>query len=67
MSGLGTLFDGIIVVGISSVQVALTKFRVDLYDMLVVDAHAKKFEIKNRHLLILADKKFDEVCLVIVK
>jgi len=59
VSGLGTLFDGIVVPGISSVQVALAKLRVDLCDVLVVDAHAKKFEIKNRHLLILADKKFD--------
>jgi len=59
VSGLGTLFKGVIVPGISSVQVALARLRIDLCDVLVVDAHAKKFELKNRHLLILADKRFD--------
>jgi len=59
VSGLGTLFNGETVPGISSVQVALARLRIDLCDVLVVDAHAKKFELKNRHLLILADKNFD--------
>ncbi|RLI78224.1 precorrin-6y C5,15-methyltransferase (decarboxylating) subunit CbiE [Archaeoglobales archaeon] len=64
VSGLGTKFNGSIEPGISSVQVALVKLGVDLCDVVVVDAHAKKPENLNellrfRHLLILADRKFD--------
>ncbi len=76
VSGLGVKLRGLIESGISSVQVALAKLGVDLCDVAVVDAHAKKPEnldelLKFRHLLILADKKFDitifgnrEVCLI---
>uniref|UniRef100_A0A7C3YQ59 Cobalt-precorrin-7 (C(5))-methyltransferase n=1 Tax=Geoglobus ahangari TaxID=113653 RepID=A0A7C3YQ59_9EURY len=64
VSGLGCKLNGLIEPGISSVQVALAKLGVDLCDVIVVDAHAKKPEnlnelLKFRHLLILADKKFD--------
>ncbi len=63
VAGLGKLFDGEIESGISSVQVALAKLGIDLCEVAVVDAHAKKFEefelLKKRHLLILADKSFD--------
>jgi len=76
VSGLGSKFNGLIESGISSVQVALAKLGVDLCDVVVVNAHAKKPEnldelLKFRHLLILADKNFDvtifgnrEVCLM---
>ncbi len=62
--GLGNKFKGLIEPGISSVQVALAKLGVDLCDVTVIDAHANKPEnldelLKFRHLLILADKKFD--------
>jgi cobalt-precorrin-7 (C5)-methyltransferase len=55
--------------GISSIQLALARLKVDLTDVVVVDAHAKKKEeyvpeILNafkigRSALILADSKFD--------
>ncbi len=63
VSGLGTKIHGRVEPGISSVQIALAKLGVDLCDVVVVDAHAKcdiDFELlKHRHLLILADRKFD--------
>ena len=51
--------------GISSVQVALARLGIDLTDVVVVDAHAKDFDLsvlellKYRHLLILTDRRFD--------
>ena len=62
VAGLGKLFGGEVEPGISSVQVALARFGVDLCEVAVVDAHAKRFDrlnLSHRHLLILADKKFD--------
>ncbi len=64
VSGLGSKINGIVEPGISSVQLALAKLGIDLCDVAVVDAHAKKAEnleelLKLRHLLILADKNFD--------
>jgi cobalt-precorrin-7 (C5)-methyltransferase len=63
IAGLGKLFDGKIEPGISSVQIALAKLGIDLCEVVVINAHAKKFKefelLKNRHLLILADKNFD--------
>ncbi len=60
VAGLGKLFSGEIEPGISSVQIALARLGVDLCEVVVVDAHAKRFDgILNRHLLILADRKFD--------
>ena len=62
VSGLGKLFGKEVEPGISSVQVALAKLGVDLCEVVVVDAHAKRFDridLLNRHLLILADRKFD--------
>lgn len=51
--------------GISSVQLALAKLKVDLTEVVVVDCHARDFDsstldfLKYRHLLILADRRFD--------
>ncbi len=51
--------------GISSVQLALAKLKVDLTEVVVVDCHARDFDsstldfFKYRHLLILADRRFD--------
>uniref|UniRef100_A0A7C3M871 Cobalt-precorrin-7 (C(5))-methyltransferase n=1 Tax=Archaeoglobus fulgidus TaxID=2234 RepID=A0A7C3M871_ARCFL len=51
--------------GISSVQLALAKLRVDLTEVVVVDCHARDFDSslldlnRYRHLLILADRRFD--------
>lgn len=60
VAGLGKFFKKAeIEPGISSVQVALSKLKVDLCDVLVVNAHGKKFEVGKRSLLILADKNFD--------
>ncbi len=69
ISGLGTKIEGEVEPGISSIQLALARLRVDLTDVVVVDAHAKKRddyipEILNafkmgRGALILADSKFD--------
>jgi cobalt-precorrin-7 (C5)-methyltransferase len=76
VSGLGTKLDGVVEPGISSVQIALSKLGIDLCDVAVVDAHAKKPEnlmnlLKFRHALILGDKNFDlsifggkEVCIL---
>ncbi len=63
VSGLGTKLRGLVEPGISSVQMALAKLGVDLCDVVVVDAHARRDIdldlLKYRHLLVLADKKFD--------
>lgn len=74
VSGLGRLISEVaeelsvefqIEPGISSVQVALARLGVDLTDVVVVDCHARDLEdemldfLKYRHLLILADRKFD--------
>ena len=76
VSGLGSKLNGLVEPGISSVQVALAKLGVDLCEVVVVDAHARKpgnLEelLKFRDLLILADRNFDikifgdrEVCLI---
>lgn len=71
VAGLGRKLKGAGVVepGISSVQVALSRLGVDLTDVVVIDAHARavdsrELEMLNyRHLLILADRKFDLRCL----
>lgn len=60
VAGLGKFFmNAEIEPGISSVQVALSKLKLDLCDVLVVNAHGRKFELGERSLLILADKSFD--------
>ncbi|MFN3383421.1 MAG: precorrin-6y C5,15-methyltransferase (decarboxylating) subunit CbiE [Archaeoglobaceae archaeon] len=60
VAGLGKFFrNAEIEPGISSVQVALSKLKVDLCDVIVVNAHGRRFEVGNRSLLILADKGFD--------
>ncbi|MEM0203701.1 MAG: precorrin-6y C5,15-methyltransferase (decarboxylating) subunit CbiE [Archaeoglobaceae archaeon] len=60
VAGLGKFFKKAeIEPGISSVQVALSKLKVDLCDVLVVNAHGRKFDVGKRSLLILADKNFD--------
>ena len=65
VAGLGRKLNGEIEPGISSVQVAISKLGVDLTNIIVVDAHARKLDnaeiemLKHRHLLILADKNFD--------
>jgi cobalt-precorrin-7 (C5)-methyltransferase len=69
VSGLGTKIEGEVEPGVSSIQLALARLRVDLTDVVVVDAHAKKRdeylpEILNafkmgRNVLILADSKSD--------
>lgn len=60
VAGLGKFFrKAEIEPGISSVQLALSKLRIDLCEVLVVNAHGKRFEIGKRDLLILADKNFD--------
>ncbi|MET1123794.1 MAG: cobalt-precorrin-7 (C(5))-methyltransferase [Archaeoglobaceae archaeon] len=67
VSGLGSMLKDVnveIEPGISSVQVALARLRVDLSEVAVVDCHARidesMFELlKFRHLLILADRSFD--------
>ncbi len=60
VAGLGKFFrNAEIEPGISSVQVALSKLKVDLCDVMVVNAHGRKFELEKRSLLILADKNFD--------
>jgi len=51
--------------GISSVQVALAKLKIDLTEVVVIDCHGRDFDsstldfLKYRHLLILADRRFD--------
>ncbi|MDW7989820.1 MAG: precorrin-6y C5,15-methyltransferase (decarboxylating) subunit CbiE [Archaeoglobaceae archaeon] len=60
VAGLGKFFRSAEVEpGISSVQLALSKLKVDLCEVLVVNAHGKKLEIGKRGLLILTDKNFD--------
>jgi len=66
VAGLGKFFrEGFVEPGISSVQVALARLKVDLTEVVVVDCHAKEFDpeclnfLNRRHLLILADRKFE--------
>ena len=70
VAGLGRKFRAMgmevgIEPGISSVQLALAKLKVDLTEVVVVDCHARDFDsstldfLKYRHLLILADRRFD--------
>lgn len=60
VAGLGKFFKNAeIEPGISSVQVALSKLKVDLCNVLVVNAHGREFEVGKRSLLILADRSFD--------
>lgn len=60
VAGLGKFFKKAeIEPGISSVQLALSRLKIDLCDVLVVNAHGRRFEIGKRGLLILADKNFD--------
>ncbi|WP_290597888.1 MULTISPECIES: cobalt-precorrin-7 (C(5))-methyltransferase [unclassified Archaeoglobus] len=70
VAGLGRRIRGIdaeveIEPGISSVQLALAKLKVDLTEVVVVDCHARDFDsslldfLRYRHLLILADRRFD--------
>ncbi|WP_202320660.1 cobalt-precorrin-7 (C(5))-methyltransferase [Archaeoglobus neptunius] len=67
VAGLGRMlrdYDVIIEPGISSVQVALSRLKVDLTEVAVVDCHAREFDeelfelVRYRHLLILADRGF---------
>jgi len=66
VSGLGTKIKGEIEPGISSVQLALAKLGIDLCDVAVVSAHARRAmeEIERMlkcrgKVLILADSRFD--------
>ena len=66
VSGLGRFLKGEIEPGISSVQLALAKLKLDLTDVVVVDSHAKESyeEIKRAlklrgKVLVLADRNFD--------
>ncbi|ADC66404.1 precorrin-6y C5,15-methyltransferase (decarboxylating), CbiE subunit [Ferroglobus placidus DSM 10642] len=66
VSGLGKKINGIVEPGISSVQLALAKLRVDLCEVVVVDSHGKDsydeiekaLEFRGK-VLVLADKNFD--------
>ncbi len=66
VSGLGKKIEGEVEPGISSVQLALARLKVDLTEVVVIDCHGKDrldevlkaFEL-GRHALILADSKFD--------
>lgn len=66
VSGLGKRLEGEVEPGISSVQLALARLKIDLTEVVVIDGHArdcldevlKAFEI-GRDALILADSKFD--------
>ena len=66
VSGLGKKIDGEVEPGISSVQLALARLKIDLTEVVVIDCHGKDrldevlkaFEL-GRHALILADSKFD--------
>ncbi len=62
VAGLGRFFGNAeIIPGISSVQVALAKLKIDLCDVIVVNAHSKEIDgdFKKRGLLILAKKGVD--------
>jgi cobalt-precorrin-7 (C5)-methyltransferase len=66
VSGLGSLVDGRVEPGISSVQLALARLKVDLCEVVVVDAHAResydeiiKAARFRKKVLILADKRFN--------
>lgn len=56
--GLGRFFKGEIIPGISSVQVALSKLKVDLCETVVVNAHSSEIDLdfSKRSLIILAKK-----------
>ncbi len=59
IAGLGRFFrDAEIIPGISSVQVALAKLKIDLCDVIVVNAHSREIDgdFKKRGLLILSKK-----------
>lgn len=66
VSGLGRLVKGKVEPGISSVQLALARLRIDLCDTIIVDAHARDSyqeilrasRFRNK-ILILADRKFN--------
>jgi len=64
--GLGKRIKGLVVPGISSIQLALAKLGVDLTEVMVIDGHAKDCieEVKKafqigRNALILADSRFN--------
>ncbi|HIH69596.1 SAM-dependent methyltransferase [Methermicoccus shengliensis] len=65
VAGLGTKLSGVVEPGISCVQLALARLRVDLAEVVVVDAHGKSAyeEIEKalslRDVLVLADSRFD--------
>jgi len=66
VSGLGRFLKGEIEPGISSVQLALARLKLDLTDVVIVDSHAKESyeEIKRAlkirgKVLVLADRNFD--------
>ena len=66
VSGLGKKLSGVVEPGISSVQLALARLKVDLTEIVVVDAHGRDSyrEIEEAlrfrgKVLILADKSFD--------
>lgn len=60
IAGLGKFFKKAEVEpGISSIQLALSKLKIDLCDVIVYNAHGKKLEIDKKGFLILADKNFD--------
>ncbi len=60
--GLGKKIGGHVVPGISSVQLALARLRLDLTEVIVFDCHGKGCDLEKdekRKVLILADKNFD--------
>ncbi|MEM1578961.1 MAG: precorrin-6y C5,15-methyltransferase (decarboxylating) subunit CbiE [Archaeoglobaceae archaeon] len=60
VAGLGKFFKKAEVEpGISSIQLALAKLKIDLCDVIVYNAHGKRFETDKKGMLILADKSFD--------
>ncbi|WP_290898622.1 cobalt-precorrin-7 (C(5))-methyltransferase [Ferroglobus sp.] len=66
VSGLGKKINGIVEPGISSVQLALARLKLDLCEVVVVDSHGKNsydeieraLEFRGK-VLVLADKNFD--------
>jgi cobalt-precorrin-7 (C5)-methyltransferase len=65
VTGLGRRIEGVVEPGISSVQLALARLKVDLTEVIVMDSHGKNsYEsieevLKFRDVLILADSSFD--------
>ena len=59
VAGLGKKIEGEVVPGISSVQLALAKLKLDLSEVVVLDCHGKGCEDRERKRLILADRNFD--------